>query len=62
MLEVTPPSRRNQLTERAGFEQTQIANLFKRLYLSQKQRSFTDLDYIEHLLVSHGFLLPCDPI
>ena len=49
-------------TERAGFEQARIANLFERLYLQQKSCDFKDLDRLERLLSSHGFLLSCDLI
>ena len=44
-----------QATEKAGFDQARIANLFKRLYLHQKQRHFKGLDCMEHLLSTHGF-------
>ena len=44
-------------TERGGFEEPRIARLLTQLYLQQKARNFKNLDSLESLLSSHGFLL-----
>lgn len=44
-------------TERGGFERIRIAQLFTQLYLQQKACNFKNLDALESLLSSHGFLL-----
>jgi hypothetical protein len=49
-------------TERAGFYQARMINLFRDVYLQQKARDFKDLDSIRQLLSSHGFLLSHDGI
>ena len=55
-------SQNNDVAERAGFETTRIANLFKRLHLYQKHCNFKRLDSLDRLLFSHDFLLFYDEI
>ena len=49
------------LAERAGFDQARMAKLLNGLHLHAKSTCYKDLDLLDSVLSSHGFLLSCDP-
>ena len=57
-----PLTRYSPAPERVGFERARMTKLLKALYLQQKTCNFKELDSLESILFSHGFLLFRDEI